>query len=107
MLVPQYHHKGELDVVWCSPYKVLGVLNKGENVKLDIPAPFHGLQAFIRDSIKPYNHREGQPVWEFPMPPVKTADSPRLVKILAGRRMGSKKRRTFLYRCEWDDDTWS
>ena len=46
-------------------------------------------------------------MWEFPMPPVKTADSPRLVKNLARRRVGSKKRRTFLYRCEWDDDTWS
>ena len=50
-------------------------------------------------------HREGQPVWEFPMPPVKTGESPRLVKIVARRRVGSKKRRTFLYRCEWDDNT--
>ena len=41
------------------------------------------------------------------MPPVKTGESPRLVKIVARRRVGSKKRRTFLYRCEWDDDTWS
>ena len=41
------------------------------------------------------------------MPPVKTGDSPRLVKILARRQVGSKKRRTFLYCCEWDDDTWS
>ena len=41
------------------------------------------------------------------MPPVKTGDSPRPVKILARRRVGSKKRRTFLYHCEWDDDTWS
>ena len=41
------------------------------------------------------------------MPPVKTGESPRLVKIVARRRVGSKRRRTFLYRCEWDDDTWS
>ena len=66
-----------------------------------------GLRVFTRDSIKPYIHGEGQPVWEFPMPPVKTGDSPRLVKILARRRVGSKMRRTFLYRWEWDDDTWS
>ena len=46
-------------------------------------------------------------MWEFPMPPVKTEDSPQLVKILARRSLGSKKPRTFLYRCEWDDDTWS
>ena len=44
---------------------------------------------------------------EFPMPPLKTGASPRLVKILARRRVGSKKRRTFLYRCEGNDDTWS
>ena len=44
-------------------------------------------------------------MWEFPMPPVKTGDSPRLVKILARCRVGSKKRRTFLYRSEWDDNT--
>ena len=41
------------------------------------------------------------------MPPVKTAESPRLVKILVKRRVESRKRRTFLYRCEWDDNTWS
>ena len=41
------------------------------------------------------------------MPPVKTGESPQLVKIVAGRRVGSKKHRTFLYHCEWDDDTWS
>ena len=41
------------------------------------------------------------------MPPVKTRESPQLVKILASRRLGSRKRRTFLYRREWDDDTWS
>ena len=41
------------------------------------------------------------------MPPVKTGASPRLVKIPARCQVGSKKRRTFLYRCEWDDDTWS
>ena len=107
VLVPEYRHKGKLDGVWCGPYKILKVLNKGENVKLDIPAPFDGLRVFNRDSIKPYVHREGQPVREFPMPPVKTGESPRLVKIVARRRVGSKKRRTFLYRCEWDDDTWS
>ena len=41
------------------------------------------------------------------MPPVKIGDSPGLVKILARSRGGSTKRRTLLYRCEWDDDTWS
>ena len=96
VLVPECRHKGKLDVGECGPYKVLEVLNKGKNVKLDIPAPFDGLRVFNRDSIKPYIHREGQPVWEFPMPPVKTGESPRLVKILARRRVGSKKRRTFL-----------
>ena len=64
LLVPEYRHKGKLDVVWCGPYKVLEVLNKGESIKLDIPAPFHGLRVFNRDSIKPYINREGQPVWE-------------------------------------------
>ena len=44
VLVPEYLHKGKLDVVWCGPYKVLEVLNKGENDKLDIPAPFDGLR---------------------------------------------------------------
>ena len=107
MLVPEYQHKGKLDVVWCGPYTVLEVLNKGEDVKLDIPVPFDGLRVFNRDSIKPHIQREGQPVWEFPMPPVKTGASFRLVKILARRRVGSTKRRTFLYRCEWGDDTWS
>ena len=100
VLVPEDRHQGKLDVVWCGPYKVLEVLNKGENVKLDIPAPSHGLQVFNRDSIKPYIHREGQPVWEFPTPPVENGDSRRLVKILARRRVGSKKRRTFLHRCD-------
>ena len=83
------------------------MLNKGENVKLDIPAPFYGLRVFNCDSIKAYIHRERQPVWDFPMPPVKTGASPRLVKILAGLRVGSKKRSTYLYHCELDDDTWS
>ena len=46
VLVPEYRHKGKLDVVWCRPYEVVEVLNKGENVKLDIPAPFDGLQVF-------------------------------------------------------------
>ena len=107
VFVPEYRHKGKLDAVWCGPYKVPERLNKGQNVKLDIPAPFDGLRVFTRGSINTYIHGEGYPVWEFPMPPVKTANSPRLVKILARRRVGSKKRRTFLYRCEWDDDTWS
>ena len=40
VLVPEYRHKGKVDVVWCGPYKVLEVLNKGENVKLDILASF-------------------------------------------------------------------
>ena len=70
VLVPEYRHKGKLDFVWCGPYKVLEVLNKGENVKLDIPAPFDGLRVFNGDSIKPYIQREAQPVWEFPMLPL-------------------------------------
>ena len=107
VLVPEYRHEGKRDVVCCGPSKVLEVLNKSENVKLDIPAPLDGLRVFNQDSTKAYMHREGQPVWEFPMPPVKTGDSPRLVKILARRRVGSKKRRTFLHRCAGDDNTWS
>ena len=82
-------------------------MNKGEKVKLDIPAPSEGLHFSNRDSIKPYIHQEGQPVWESPMPPVKTRASPRLIQILARRGVRSEKRRTFLYRCEWDDNTWS
>ena len=27
--VPEYRQKGKLDVVWCGPYKVLEVINKG------------------------------------------------------------------------------
>ena len=105
VLVPEYRPKGKLDVGWCGPYKVLEVLNKCKNVKLEIPAPFNGLRVFNRDSIKPYIHREGQPVREFPMPLVKTGASPRPIKILARRQAGSKKCRTFLHPCEWDDDT--
>ena len=56
LLLPEYRHKGKLHVVWCGPYKVSGVLNKGENVKLDTPALFDGLRVFNRDSIKPYIH---------------------------------------------------
>ena len=88
-------------------YKIPDMLNKGENVKLDIPACFNWLRVFGRDCIEPHIHLDAQPVWEFPMPPVNTRASPRLVKILARRRVGSNKRRTFLYRCEWDDDTCS
>ena len=76
-------------------------------MKLDIPALFDGLRVLNRDSIKPYIHRVGHPVWEFRMPPVKTQDSPRLVKTLVRRRVGSKNCRTFLYRCQWADNTWS
>ena len=90
VLVPEYGHKGKLDAVWCGPYKVLEVLNKGENTQLDIPAPFDGLRVFNRDSIKPYIHREGQRVWQSPMPPVKPRASPQLVKILPRRRVGSE-----------------
>ena len=106
MLVPQCRHSGKLDVVCCGPYKLLGVLNKGENVKLDILAWFDGLCICNHDSIKPHINRHGQPVCEFPMPPVKTGALSRLIKILARRRVGSKKRRTFLCRCEFDDNTW-
>ena len=42
VLVPEYRHKGKLDVVWCGPHKVLEVLNQGKNVKLDTSAPFDG-----------------------------------------------------------------
>ena len=58
--------------------------------------PFDGLRVFNPDSIKPYIHRGGQPVWEFPMPAVKTGASSRVVRILARRPVGFKKRRTFL-----------
>ena len=92
VLLPEYQHEGKLDVFCCGPYKVLEVLNKGEKVKLDIPAPSDRLLVFDRDSIKLYMHQEGQPVWEFPMSPVQTGASPRLIKILARRRVGSKKR---------------
>ena len=79
VLVPEYRHKGKLDFVWCGPYKILEVLNKGETLKLDRLAPFNGLRVLNRDSIKPYIHRKVQPVCEFLMPPVKTGVSPRLV----------------------------
>ena len=79
------------------------VLKKGENVKLKITALFDGLRVFNGDSIKPYIHQQGQPGWEFPMPPVKTGASSRLVEIVARRRVGSKKRCAFLYPCEWDE----
>ena len=62
VLVPEHPHKGKLDVVCCGPYMVLEVLNKGNNAKLDIPAPFDGLHVFHRNSIKPYISRKGQPV---------------------------------------------
>ena len=58
VLVPKYRQKGKLDVVWCGPYEVLGVLNKSKTVELDIPAPFEGFCVFNRDSIKPYICRE-------------------------------------------------
>ena len=48
--------KDKADVVWCGPYKVVQVLDKGENVTLDIPALFDGCHIFHRDSIKPYIH---------------------------------------------------
>ena len=47
VLVPEYPHKGELHVVCCGPCTVLDVLNKGENVKLDISAPLDALPVFI------------------------------------------------------------
>ena len=100
VLVPEYRQKGKLDFFCCGPYKVLEVLNKGEKVKLDIPAPSDRLRIFDRDSIKLYMLRQGQPVCEFPMSPVQTGASPRLIKIRARRQVGSKKHRTFLYRCE-------
>ena len=46
VLGPEYRHKEKLDVVWCGPYKVLEVLNKGENVKLDI-TPSMGCEFLI------------------------------------------------------------
>ena len=99
--------KGNSMFFWCGPYKIPEVLNKDKNIKLDIPVPSDGMRVFNRDSIKPYIHRERQPLWVFPKPNVKTGNSPRLVKILGRRREGPKKCRTFLYRCEWDDHTWS
>ena len=39
VLVPEYPQKGTLDVVWCGPYKVLEVPNKGGNIKMEIPGP--------------------------------------------------------------------
>ena len=107
LLVPEYRHKGRLDVLYCGSYKVLEVLNRGKNGKLDIPARFDGLCIFNRDSIKAYIHRERQPVWEFLMPPVKTGASPRLIRTLARLGVGCKKRRTFLYRSELDAVPWS
>ena len=58
VLVPKYRQKGKLDVVWCSPYEVLEVLNKSKNVEPDIPAPFDGLGVLNHDSIKPCICRE-------------------------------------------------
>ena len=89
VLVPEYRHKGKLDVVWCGPSKVLVVLSNVENVELDIPAPFDGLRVLNCDSIKPYIHSEGQPVWEFPMPPLRAGISSQLVTILARCRVRS------------------
>ena len=40
------------------------------------------------------------------MPHVKTGASPRLFKVPARHRVGSRKRRTFLSPCVCDDDTW-
>ena len=96
VLVPEYRHKGKLNFVWCGPYKALQVLDKGENIILDISAPLDAFRILNQHSTKLYIRREGQPVGEFPMPPVKTAASPPLVKIQARRRVGSKRRRTFL-----------
>ena len=39
VLVLEYRHKGKLDVVWRGPFRVLEVLNKGKNVRLDILPP--------------------------------------------------------------------
>ena len=73
-------------LVWpIQSYKVLVVLNEGENVKLDIPAALDGLCIFNRDSIRSYIHRVGQLVSKFPVPPLKTGTSPRVIKILAGK----------------------
>ena len=51
LLVPEYRHQGKLDVVWCGPYKVFQVLNKGENIILEIPAPFNG--ALQHEALRP------------------------------------------------------
>ena len=66
VLVPQYRHKGKLDVIWCGPYKVLEVLSKGENVKMDIPARFNGLRVFNRDSIEALHPPGGTASVEIP-----------------------------------------
>ena len=55
VLVPEYRHKRKLDAVWCRPYKVSEVFNKGEKVKLGIPASFDGLWVFNRDNIRVRN----------------------------------------------------
>ena len=107
VLVPKYRQKEKWVIVWCGPYKGLGVPNKGENGKLDIPGRLDRLSLFNRNSVEPYIHREGQPVWEFSMPAVNTGASPRLVKFLARGPVGSRKRRTFLYPRECNDDRWS
>ena len=54
----------ELDDVLRQLYKDLG----GKDVKLDIPAPFDGLQVFNGDRIKPYVNQERQAACAFPIP---------------------------------------
>ena len=59
------------------------------------------------DSINPTINQQEQPVWIIPLPPVKTGAPPQIVEILARRPVEPRKRCTFLYSCEWEDDTWS
>ena len=64
--------------------------------------------AFLNgDSIKPGINQQEQTVWKIPLPPVKTGAPPQIVEILARRPVEPRKRCTFLYSCEWEDDTWS
>ena len=50
---------------------VLEVVDKGKNVKPNIPAPFDDSSVLNRDNIKPYIHLGGQQVSQFPMRAVK------------------------------------
>ena len=50
MLVPECGNDRKLDAVLWQLYRVLG----GKDIRLDVPAPFDGLQVFNGDGIKLY-----------------------------------------------------